>query len=484
MNKKTISDIITNEDIKSWKVNEVITITGGTGSGKSHFIKTKLYDYAKEQKEKILFLIHRSNCKNQFENELKDKNDIIDVITYQHIEEMYKHNLEFDFSEYKYIVCDEMQYFCCDSAFNYYTDISFQKIINYNNSVKIFMSATGNHVKNLMKTFYKIKIIDYKIKFDYSYIKGIKYFNKNDTIISLIEECINKNQKAIVFIDSAKECYKYYTIFKDYSIFNCSKSNKNYYKYVDKEKINNMLINNKFEENILFTTCCLDAGVNIIDTDIKGIILDVKNTNTLIQCVGRRRINKKVKNDSFYLYIKNRNKYELSNMMKSLKKSAEKAICLQLSGIDVFLNKYKRNTSSSMIYDEINDEGNVIKKVNILMLSDNTDRQVEIESMQQSSYIKIINRVFGKKKSVILEEELNMNYLEKYLKSLIGIKLNKDKQKELINMIGLKDSLGRQQKSLSTLNPYLIENFDMQITSKQIRQENNKMRVWILSKNK
>ena len=51
-------------------------------------------------------------------------------------------------------------------------------------------------------------------------------------------------------------------------------------------------------------------------------------------------------------------------------------------------------------------------------------------------------------------------------------------------MIGLKDSLGRQQKSLSTLNPYLIENFDMQITSKQIRQENNKMRVWILSKNK
>lgn len=116
MNKKTISDIITNEDIKSWKVNEVITITGGTGSGKSHFIKTKLYDYAKEQKEKILFLIHRSNCKNQFENELKDKNDIIDVITYQHIEEMYKHNLEFDFSEYKYIVCDEMQYFCCDSA--------------------------------------------------------------------------------------------------------------------------------------------------------------------------------------------------------------------------------------------------------------------------------------------------------------------------------------------------------------------------------
>ena len=51
-------------------------------------------------------------------------------------------------------------------------------------------------------------------------------------------------------------------------MFNCSKNNSDYYKYVDKEKIKNMLTNEKFEDLILITTTCMDAGVNLIDLEL------------------------------------------------------------------------------------------------------------------------------------------------------------------------------------------------------------------------
>ena len=45
---KRISDIISVEEINKWKVNDVITISAKTGTGKSYFIKNILSSYAKE----------------------------------------------------------------------------------------------------------------------------------------------------------------------------------------------------------------------------------------------------------------------------------------------------------------------------------------------------------------------------------------------------------------------------------------------------
>lgn len=86
--KKRVSDMIKYEDINKWRKDDIITLTAGTGVGKSYFIKNVLYNYAKERNKKILFLIHRSNCKNQFEQELiRDrKTDVIDIRTYQSLE--------------------------------------------------------------------------------------------------------------------------------------------------------------------------------------------------------------------------------------------------------------------------------------------------------------------------------------------------------------------------------------------------------------
>ena len=70
-NKKTVTDIITINDIKRWTTRDIVIISAGTGTGKSYFIKNSLYQYAKENNKKILFLIHRTNCTSQFQSEIE-----------------------------------------------------------------------------------------------------------------------------------------------------------------------------------------------------------------------------------------------------------------------------------------------------------------------------------------------------------------------------------------------------------------------------
>ena len=65
----------------------------------------------------------------------------------------------------------------------------------------------------------------------------------------------------------------------------------------------------------------------------------------------------------------------------------------------------------------------------------------------------------------------NDSELIKYLESIINTKLDKEQQKILINNIGLKDTRGRQIKSINTLNAYLIDNYNMTIISKRIKMQ-------------
>lgn len=83
-----VSDIINKSEIEKWKKGDVVTISAGCGSGKSYFIKNVLYEIAKQKNQKILMLIHRTACVNQFTLEIEDagKADTIDIKTYQGIE--------------------------------------------------------------------------------------------------------------------------------------------------------------------------------------------------------------------------------------------------------------------------------------------------------------------------------------------------------------------------------------------------------------
>lgn len=49
------------------------------------------------------------------------------------------------------MVCDEFHYFMSDASFNTITDISLDKILELQNAIKIFMSATGDYVTKYFK---------------------------------------------------------------------------------------------------------------------------------------------------------------------------------------------------------------------------------------------------------------------------------------------------------------------------------------------
>jgi hypothetical protein len=482
-----VSELVTIDQINSWNDGDIITIKAGTGTGKSYFIKNNLYAIAKRDNHKILFLIHRSNCADQFRNEIltNNKQDTIHIRTYQYIENLYKKNKIVSLNQYKYIICDEFHYFMQDSDFNKTTDISLNLILSQTNSIRVFMSATGDYVQKYLNNYEKLNTIDYELESDYSHIKELTFYNKDSTLDIFIQSAIDNKQKVIFFIQRAEKAYNLYLKYKEYCLFNCSKSNKIYYKYVDENKINQMLINEKFDELILITTTCLDAGVNIRDKELKIIVCDVKDIGTIIQCAGRKRISKD--DNELHLYIKSISNQQLGGTKSQTIKRLEMAKYLKDNSPSEYVNKYKRELDySHIVYDEVQEDNTITKKYNLMMYFRNLININEIDIMiklGKFGFCKAIARKLGfyndgKYEYTLFEENIEMNSLNSYLESLIGKRLLKEEQNELIDKIDLKVD-GKRQRSYRKLNeglnminlPYVI-----------LPKRNKDTRYWIIEK--
>lgn len=461
MNKLKVADLITTDNIKDWEMGDCITIKAGTGAGKSYFIKNTLYDIAKKENTKILMLIHRSNCIEQFIDEIiKDKKtDVIDIRTYQKLEYKELKSYFNDLSEYQYICCDEFHYFMSDASFSKTTDMSFNLILSQTSAIKIFMSATGDQMKRYINNNKNIKTIDYELPIDFDFINQLYFFYSDDTFEILIENAIQRNEKAILFIQSAKKAYELYNKYKKYCLFNCSKNNKDYYKIVDKDKIKNMLINERFEELILITTTCMDTGVNIIDLDLRHVICKVEDTGTLIQCVGRKRIQSK--DDTICVYLNVISNNSLGGKETQLKKKIRMAQFLKEHTVKEFIKAFPRQYDySNMVYDDIVMENNKsTKKINELMFFKCEEDLSEIQTMKsfgKYGYCEYIKTLFGVEFYNMIEKQNKVNELEKYLDSIVGKRLFKSEQRELAKKINIKKD-GKLLKSYGSLNAYFLE---------------------------
>lgn len=460
--KKTrVSDIITNADIKSWKDGDIITITAGTGMGKSFFIKNKLFTYAKEEGKKILMLIHRTNCVKQFENEIKGdkKEGYIDIKTYQAIDTKGLYNKEFDMSRYKYIICDEWHYFLEDASFNKSTDISFNMIMKADNAIRIFMSATGDRMTRYLNNALGIETINYDIPINYSFIRSLTFFNEDSDLETFAKKSIERGEKIIFFIQSAKKAYSFYKKFKDNAMFICSSSNEKYYKYVDIQKVNSMLEHEKFDDLILITTSCLDSGVNIVDGELKRIVIDIKDTGSLIQCMGRKRIQG---NEQVDVLIKSINNMQLGGMVKRAQTEVEMADYFRIHTIQEYINKYPREYDRTyIIYDKpVNDNESICtKEINNLMYYkrkfDYADYW-EMLQLKKYGYCKYLALKFGfydeGRRKYTYSVWSHDNSLKAYLGEMVGkVMLQISDRKELIEKINLRGD-GHLRKNLEALN--------------------------------
>lgn len=498
---KRVSELITTDEMRRWSSNDIITIIAGTGVGKSYFIKNILYAFAKKENKRILFLIHRSNCVNQFQKEIEadKKTDFIDIKTYQSLENLYiNNNKPFDFANYQYIVCDEFHYFMSDASFNKTTDISLNLILSQKNKIKIFMSATGDCIKRYINNIKKIKTINYEMPINYNFIKSLTFFNKDKTLEMLMQEIINDGEKGIFFIDSAKKAYELYNKYKNNCLFNCSASNNQYYKHVDIDKVNTMLIEEKFNTQILITTTCMDAGVNIIDTNVKHIVCDVIDMGTLIQCIGRKRVQND--NDKINIYVKTLTNQKLGGVETQLKRKIKMAEFFNTHTVKEYIEEYKRSHDRyNMVYDDtVTENDKCTKKINELMyFKCKLDLKYIslIKKYKEYGYCKFVAEKLGFVNDDgvynyrLIEEDYKKDTLEEYLDSIVGKRLYKEEQKEL-KEIFKQNGLNARTLGINTLNgnlkdrklPYIIE----VPKRKSYRDKNGKIRkeksYWIVGK--
>lgn len=338
LNLKWVSDVIGN-DYREWNNGDIITIQAQTGTGKTFFItgnKNKEGLIDKIESKSLLYLCNRVELKRQVKLDLLKKFDeiesiladkdskeikeinynsrkiIIDynkldkikeiknvtVISYHKIanKELDKiyYDKDFTLNDFDYIVCDECHFSLIDPDFNNKTDLVFFKTIRayYPNSIRIFISATMDEVYRPIKAAYEnikehidsnIKFYEYSTNTDYSYINA-KYFKDIKDITNLIKN--NKtDEKWLIFVTSKDEGKQLKELLNNNNIT----SEFIHANSISEEK-KNISSKGEFTCKVLITTKCLDNGVNIIDREVKNVIINAFDKTTFIQELGRIRI--------------------------------------------------------------------------------------------------------------------------------------------------------------------------------------------------
>ena len=475
---KKISDIISVEDIESWKgqQNGIVFINSGTGTGKSYFIKNKLYNYCEQNGLKILMLVNRRLTKDQFDNDIRKKNKdkpnkTIDIMTYQNVSTNHKDK---SFTDYDFIICDENHYFLTDASFNRTTDITYDKVMDCN-VPKIMMSATGSMMNKIIEKTHSNNIIaKYTIEQNFDFIQDITYFNRHDDLDEILKGFIKSKTKAIVFVDSAKKAHELYQLNKKYSMFVCGE-NSYERKYVDKAKLNKLINNGKFDELFLITTTVLDSGFSIIDNNLSNIVVSVGDIDTAIQCIGRKRLSNK--DDRVNIFIDMFDNNRLGGRASAINRKLEPARLLKRSGEEAFVKRYSRvDVYGGIIYDDLEELGDgqqiVRKRINNIMYAKHQLDLVnykEIINMNKSRedkdgyaimFNKSIDRDGEDIEQYISKKDIDFrSSVESLMKKLLGEKIYQgDKSREvLISTIGLRDNARNLCRGRNSINPYLRE---------------------------
>lgn len=490
----TVSDIISISEISKWEKRDISFIEAGTGKGKTYFVINTLYEYAKSHNKRILLLVNRSSSYVQFTNEIiaKEKTDVIKIETYQQLEHMklYKKK-NYDLHNYDYIVCDEFHYFLNDSAFSDRTDVAFTQVMENKSAVKIFMSATGENMKRYIKENIEIyidpstiEIREYSLPVTYDFINKVSFFYKKERLEDLIKKFIDEGSKAMFFIQSLDMAFNLYEKHKEHCLVNCSKPNKKdrnykqkkeYYKSVDPDKIKRMLEEERFEEQILITTPCMDSGVNIKDPDVKNIVVFIYDLDTLIQCIGRKRLFDC--NDKINLYVMHISNNMLGGVYAEINHKKNQIEYLKKRGSGDYADKYPRGDAINMaIYDSnISLKNSVGKKINPLIEYKYNlilDEINTIKAHKRFAYGKYLLHNLGITNYKLFEEENKEPKIQDYLNKMKEKLLDKQEQLKLAEIVDTKDSSGRPYITIGKLNKYLIENnFEYNIIRKIIKNK-------------
>ena len=455
------------DDYKNWKPKDNVLVGASMGSGKTSFVINILSKYAKETNKTILYISNRKSLQNEIDNNIKSNNlqsNVIISITYQKLQSILlnrgknkdKNTTDLEiYDNVDYIICDECHYFLTDS-WTKTTDMSYEYILNHQQAVKVYMSATYYNIFDILKIDLKTsQTIEYYIDYDFSYINKVVFYYEQEYIEYLIDK-LPSTQKLIYFSRKLNVAIDLYNKYKSRSSFVCSKSNKKYKQFITQKA----LTKGKLINQLTFTSTTWDNGINILDSDVKHVIIDVEDLVIFIQCLGRRR---KLKNDNgFTLHIRNWTKQDLSRFINP-NRNQKKLNDLFLNDKESYLQQLKAEDirKGECLYNDIQTKALTLNKLMDKNIRVQINRYYKIISIGWDIYINKIlkcnNVEHIKLEDIKLKEQISE--LELYLNNIVGMKLFSEEQHELSNLIikeisGIK---GKYQVRGKKLNPSTLE---------------------------
>ena len=475
--KTWVSSIIGN-DYKLWK-NEFVVLDCGTGCGKSYFALHVLGKYAKKQGKRILYLCNRSKLRRQIYTDARELGllSVIYVTSYQSLQRDIQDGKKIPY--YDYIVADECHYFTTDAKFNEYTDVSYNFLMKQKQSVVLWVSATAKTFFRWLADKGKVKKrYIYRIDKDYSYVKKL-YFYQKDELTTIIDDILENEpqSKIVVFCNSAsrmEEMNKRYADTANYFCSSTSSSTKlkemcGYNK--ETKKVADCVINLPdgritFEKRILFTTTVLDNGVDLKDKYIKHIFSEIFDVDSLIQSLGRKRsIDEE---DTCTFYIREFQPKAIQGLL-NINEAQLQPVQLYKHSYKEFYGKYgngkerKRLNKNKIFYSFFAEDKYLSKiKVNECRYRKYEQDNNILVQMRELGHIPILNYFLGaelsSKSEYIVVDVKQIDMFMEYLKNIEGKWLfqeDRERIKEEFESIGVK----LRYIGINTFNGVLEDNY-------------------------
>lgn len=291
----------------------------------------KKFEYKYElMKDRKIYGIE--NVNDMTKDEILDSDDIL-------IELAYDSTLSFlndKIRNCKRIILDECHYFTSDSRFNKNTFKEFEYLFKHTQATKIYFSATPETFISALKKYFEThstELEEYNTKIIAinpleSQIKNLIEINSTKYNI----EFINFAQREDFLDNQIKQSNQtnkllYFTSDRLFGFAMCNRAiGSSYHKefskggsiiyslaskdegikfghYIDHNQRHNIKANNVFDTDVLVATKVLENGINIKDDNLKRIVIDYVELDSVIQMIGRVRVKKRETAEPIKVYI-------------------------------------------------------------------------------------------------------------------------------------------------------------------------------------
>ena len=307
-----ISDLI-GDEFKEWEPG-LVAIEAMTGTGKTIFVLEHLIKWCADivytvmPPYRVLYLTNRSSLRDEIKSVANavrqgylkedpemgctcviDDFQIVQIMNYQCLEKIIRENPEHGerfVKQFRYVVCDEAQYFFGDAQFNENTIISYRAIMKASqHATVIAMTATPENMFTAwMRKGLLAKNRYYYLPKKMSHIRKALIYS-NDLEREKLLTQIPDGEKALVLINDWAILRKLKDLYGDAVGCYCSVNNSK----GQIDALEDCIKDGKLQKRIVFTTEVLYNGISIKDKTLKHIFIETWEPLKIIQMQGRKR---------------------------------------------------------------------------------------------------------------------------------------------------------------------------------------------------